>query len=93
MKKILAIVALVSFVGANSAQVFAYSLPKAQLVITKGGEKEKEKGKDGKACCKKEGKTCCSNPHNTTESKEAKEAKPQVPPQNSEKSGDKQPKN
>ena len=78
MKKIIAIVALVSFVGAQSASVFAFNSPKAQLVMTNGGEKDKEKAKDSKdnkACCKKEGKSCCTAPK--TEGSNAKETKAQ----------------
>jgi hypothetical protein len=84
MKKIIAIVALVSFVGAHSTSVMAFNSKKAQLVMTNGGEKDKEKAKeskDNKACCKKEGKSCCTAPK--TEGSDAKDSKAQ--PQEKEK--------
>jgi len=87
MKKIIAIVALVAFASSQSASVMALGLTKNQLVVTNGGEKDKEKAKenkDGKACCKKEGKACCNAPK--TEGGETKDAKAQ--PQVKEKSGE-----
>jgi hypothetical protein len=90
MKKIIAIVALVSFVGAQSTTVLAFNLKNAKLEITNGGEKDKEKakaGKDDKACCKKEGKSCCTAPK--AEGSDAKDSKAQ--PQEKEK-GSEQPK-